>query len=107
MPCRQSRGVHRKPRLPRKCTSHHFPCGQDRGVFSAETQCLSQLDEMFCLEIFAVQKCANVARAEMSLLEGELRSASEHRRYIRIKSNVAKRKGVLVSAHLQSWFDQD
>src|SRR5262249_47293986 len=48
MPRWQSRCVHREPCLACEWSSHNFAAGEHGCVFSAETQRLSQLHEVFC-----------------------------------------------------------
>jgi hypothetical protein len=75
MPRWQSRRVHREPRLPREGAGHYFSASQDRGVLCSETDRLSELREMLALEFVTREKCADVARAKMRLLERQLRGA--------------------------------
>ena len=107
MPGWQSRRVHREPRLPRERAGHYFSARQDGGVLCPETDRLSELHEMLALEFVTCEKCANVARAKVRLLERQLRGACQRRNYIRIKRNIAECENIFVPVNLKCWFDDN
>src|ERR1044071_2077056 len=106
MPCRETRGVERKARLPRERAAEGFAPGEHRSVFRAETERLAKLFKMSRMKPAPVEQRLDVAGQEGGLLIRRLRRARQRRGRVLVVCDVAEREDVLVPTQLQRRLDE-